>query len=182
MSAYATALLESPHKHVVEEALRQSAARAEAEARISALEAEREALRAECARKDEALRPFARIAEHDIGETETDTDLYRPMQPQNARAPLPTAGDFRRARAALGPWRPTHQSRERDHIKVREVGRGYGPDRLMQMVLYEGPPPGNSHVLYADIFGDRYRPLTPAEQATYVEAAMTTHPDSDRRG
>lgn len=56
MSAYATALLESPHKDVVEEALRQSDARAEAEARIRALEAQIATLRAEVARKDEALR------------------------------------------------------------------------------------------------------------------------------
>jgi hypothetical protein len=119
------------------------------DARIRALEAEVSTLRAEVARKDEALRQIA--------------DPRNWEEQDRARSI---------ARAALGPWRPTHQSRERDHIKVREVGRGYGPDRLMQMVLYEGPPPGNSHVLYADIFGDRYRPLTPAEQAAYVEAAM----------
>lgn len=49
----------------------------------------------------EALEPFARIAEHDIGEDEADIDLYRPMSARNARAPLLTVGDLRRARAAL---------------------------------------------------------------------------------
>jgi hypothetical protein len=171
MSAYATALLESPHKHVVEEALRQSDARAVAEAKVRALEAECEALRAEVARKDEALRELERIG--------------------------PSVQVARIARAALGPWTPTHQ-----HYKVgyyRELRRGIDaenwPRNGRPVVVYENHD-GKCFVLPASVFDGgvtlypsisdeivpRYRPLTPAEQATYVEAAMTTHPDSDRRG
>ena len=135
-------------------------------ARIRALEADVAILRAEIARKDEALRPFARIAEHDIGETETDTDLYRPMQPQNARAPLPTAGDFRRARAALGPWRPTHQLPGGAMVRQRAVN-AYDGGRAID--LFEARD-GTLYSRYPD--DQRVRPLTPAEQATYVEAAM----------
>jgi hypothetical protein len=49
----------------------------------------------------EALRPFAAVAEHDIGESETDEDIYQPMSSGNNRAPLITVGDLRRAKAAL---------------------------------------------------------------------------------
>jgi len=48
----------------------------------------------------EALKPFALVAEHDIGESETDSDLFRPMEGKYARAPRLTVGDLRRARAA----------------------------------------------------------------------------------
>lgn len=60
-----------------------------------------EAAEAEIARLREALEPFARVAEHDIGESESDVDRFRPMTAGNNRAPLLTVGDFRRARAAL---------------------------------------------------------------------------------
>ena len=49
----------------------------------------------------EALKPFAAIAEHDIGESEADEDIYQPMRSGNNRAPLITVGDLRRAKAAL---------------------------------------------------------------------------------
>ena len=57
---------------------------------------------AELARYREALGPFAAVAEHDIGDDETDGEVFRPMQFVN-RAPKLTVGDLRRARAALQP-------------------------------------------------------------------------------
>ena len=59
-----------------------------------------EAQAAELARYREALGPFAAVAEHDIGDDETDGEAFRPMQFLN-RAPKLTVGDLRRARAAL---------------------------------------------------------------------------------
>ena len=59
-----------------------------------------EAQAAELARYREALGPFAAVAEHDIGDDETDGEAFRPMQFVN-RAPKLTVGDLRRARAAL---------------------------------------------------------------------------------
>ncbi len=62
---------------------------------IPELIVERERLR-------EALRPFARVAEHDIGDDETDGDRFLPIvDRRHARAPLLTVGDLRRALAAL---------------------------------------------------------------------------------
>ena len=55
----------------------------------------------------EALRPFARIAEADIGEDEADEDTFRVMSRQYARAPLLTVGDLRRARSLLAPKEDT---------------------------------------------------------------------------
>lgn len=49
-----------------------------------------------------ALRPFAKAAEHDIGSTETDADIFQQMGQYN-RAPKITVGDMRRVRAALAP-------------------------------------------------------------------------------
>jgi hypothetical protein len=49
----------------------------------------------------EALRPFAEIAEHDIGSTEDDEDSFAPISPQHRRGPKPSVGLFRRALAAL---------------------------------------------------------------------------------
>ena len=57
-------------------------------------------LAAEVIELREALGPFAKVAEHDIGYDETDTDLFRPMKLFN-RAPRIRVGDLRRARAAL---------------------------------------------------------------------------------
>lgn len=45
-----------------------------------------------------ALEPFSRVAEHDIGESEADSDFFMPMKTYN-RAPLLTVGDFRNALA-----------------------------------------------------------------------------------
>lgn len=47
-----------------------------------------------------ALEPFALVAEHDIGESETDEDFFSPMKTNN-RAPRLTVGDLRRARDTL---------------------------------------------------------------------------------
>ena len=51
-------------------------------------------------RLEEALKPFAEIAQYDIGNSEANDDLFRPMMFNN-RGPLLTVGMFRRARAAL---------------------------------------------------------------------------------
>lgn len=49
---------------------------------------------------EQALKPFALTAEHDIGSTETDADIFQQMGQYN-RAPKITVGDMRRALAAL---------------------------------------------------------------------------------
>lgn len=54
----------------------------------------------EISRLEDALGPFAAVAENDIGEDETDQDLFRPMDRHN-RAPRLTVGDLRAAQAAL---------------------------------------------------------------------------------
>ena len=57
-------------------------------------------LAAEVIELREALEPFAKVAEHDIGYDEADTDVFRPMMVFN-HAPRIRVGDLRRARAAL---------------------------------------------------------------------------------
>lgn len=47
----------------------------------------------------EALVPFAKVFEHDIGSDEADADLFQVIN--NNRAPKLTVGDFRRAYNAL---------------------------------------------------------------------------------
>lgn len=47
----------------------------------------------------EALRPFALVAEHDIGEDESDFDLFKSLSYNHA--PRITVGDIRRAHQAL---------------------------------------------------------------------------------
>ncbi len=49
----------------------------------------------------EALRPFARVAEVDIGVDETDDDIFQQSNPNYAKAPRVKVGDFRRAAAIL---------------------------------------------------------------------------------
>jgi hypothetical protein len=51
-------------------------------------------------RLKEALWPFAKVAEKDIGETEHEADLFVPAHAHN-RAPRLVVGDFRRAHAVL---------------------------------------------------------------------------------
>jgi len=46
-----------------------------------------------------ALAPFAAVAESDIGQDETDTDIFQPVRSGFNRAPLITVGDMRRALA-----------------------------------------------------------------------------------
>lgn len=60
-----------------------------------------EGAEAEIARLREALEPFARVAEFDIGESETDEDIFRPMDGRYAVAGLIRVGHLRAARAAL---------------------------------------------------------------------------------
>jgi len=55
---------------------------------------------ARIAQLEAALRPFALVAEHDIGLDEADVDRFRPMTRHN-RAPLLRVGDLRAARKAL---------------------------------------------------------------------------------
>ena len=62
--------------------------------RILSLRADNEKLRA-------ALKPFADVAENDIGDDETDADIFRPITGRYNHAPLLTVGDLRTAAAAL---------------------------------------------------------------------------------
>ena len=48
-----------------------------------------------------ALSPFAAVAEHDIGDDETDADRFQPIRSEYNRAPKLTVGDLRRALAVL---------------------------------------------------------------------------------
>ena len=59
--------------------------------------------RAEAAER--ALKPFAEIAENDIGDDESDADRFLPMHKYN-RGPTLTVGMFRNARAALAKEAP----------------------------------------------------------------------------
>lgn len=55
---------------------------------------------------ERVLAPFALVAEFDIGESETDEDLFRPVNDErHARAPRLTVGDLRAARALLSRLR-----------------------------------------------------------------------------
>lgn len=55
-----------------------------------------------------ALKPFADVAESDIGNDETDEDTFRPMSSQKvAISPLLTVGNLRTARTALQPKEPS---------------------------------------------------------------------------
>lgn len=45
---------------------------------------------------ERVIKPFAATAEHDIGESETDDDMFRPMLAYN-RAPRLTVGHLRAA-------------------------------------------------------------------------------------
>lgn len=51
----------------------------------------------------EALRPFADVADRDIGEDESDNDRFRPMFALNAAPPL-LVGDLRRASTLLSRY------------------------------------------------------------------------------
>lgn len=54
----------------------------------------------------EALEPFARVAEYDIGEAEHNSDKYRPMDGRYAIAGALTVGHFRAALSALDQSTP----------------------------------------------------------------------------
>lgn len=49
-----------------------------------------------------ALKPFAAVAEHDIGESADDTDKFAPFSSSYNRAEKLTVGDLRRALAVVG--------------------------------------------------------------------------------
>lgn len=68
-------------------------------AAAAALVAETARLRGRVKEMEEALAPFASVAEHDIGDDETDADQFRPIQSNYNRAPKLTVGDLRRAAA-----------------------------------------------------------------------------------
>ena len=59
------------------------------------------ALRAEVETLRRALKPFALVAEKDIGCDEADTDKFRPYTGDLNLAPKLTVGHLRQARAAL---------------------------------------------------------------------------------
>lgn len=67
---------------------------------ILALLSERDALRDRVAELEGALKPFAEVADNDIGDDETDDEIFVPML-RNHRAPLITVGNIRAARKAL---------------------------------------------------------------------------------
>ena len=52
---------------------------------------------------EEALEPFAEVAELDVGESESDNDIFRQMDAKYCQAPQITVGDLRRTRALLRP-------------------------------------------------------------------------------
>jgi hypothetical protein len=56
---------------------------------------------ARIAELERALEPFAEIADWDIGDSESDTDIYRPMDPKYAVAGLLKVGNLRDALRAL---------------------------------------------------------------------------------
>lgn len=58
----------------------------------------------------DALAPFAAVADSDIGQDETDTDVFKPIRSGHNRAPLITVGDMRRA---LSVSRPHHLAPEK---------------------------------------------------------------------
>lgn len=58
-------------------------------------------LRALNAKLVAALKPFALVAEHDIGADEHDCDHFHPMSPTRARGPVLRNEHFREARAVI---------------------------------------------------------------------------------
>jgi hypothetical protein len=65
------------------------------------LASEIERLRADNVRLREALAPFGRVAERDVGESEHDNDRFVPITPKNVRSQVLYVRDFRRARTAM---------------------------------------------------------------------------------
>lgn len=68
---------------------------------VEDMAAELERLRADNARLREALAPFGRVAERDIGERAHDKDRFVPLTPKNVRSRVLYVRDFRRAREAM---------------------------------------------------------------------------------
>jgi hypothetical protein len=60
-----------------------------------------EKLKADNARLREALAPFGRVAERDVGESKHDNDRFVPITPKNVRSQVLYVRDFRRAREAM---------------------------------------------------------------------------------
>jgi hypothetical protein len=58
------------------------------------------ALKARLKEAEKVIAPFAAVADHDIGSTETDADYFRPMTVNN-HAPRLRVGHLRAARAFL---------------------------------------------------------------------------------
>ena len=52
-----------------------------------------------------ALEPFALVAEYDIGDSESDEDIFRPMDGRNSIAGLVRVGHLRAARRTLASLR-----------------------------------------------------------------------------
>src|SRR5690606_8454206 len=77
---------------------------------IEAINAEVARLKEELAEAHRVIEPFAEVAEWDIGESETNEDIFRPMDGRYAVVKRITVGDLRRARSF------------RDGQKTREKG------------------------------------------------------------
>lgn len=74
-----------------------------AEARITALEAA-------LGEAERALEPFAAVAELDIGESEHDNEMFKPMSWLNARAKILSVGNLRAARTAVAKIKETRNA------------------------------------------------------------------------
>src|SRR5690606_7090124 len=73
----------------------------EAASPLSKLKAGNARLEGQLAEARKALEPFALVAEHDIGDDETDSDAFRPMPKPFSHAPQITVGHIRAALAVV---------------------------------------------------------------------------------
>ena len=62
-------------------------------------------LRSKLEEAERALEPFALVAEYDIGDSESDEDIFRPMDGRNSIAGLVRVGHLRAARRTLASLR-----------------------------------------------------------------------------
>lgn len=62
-------------------------------------------LRSKLEEAEGALEPFALVAEYDIGDSESDEDIFRPMDGRNSVSGLVRVGHLRAARRTLASLR-----------------------------------------------------------------------------
>lgn len=127
------------------------------------------ALEAEVARKDEALKPFALFFDAcDFERVEETLFVISKQRHLDAKTFGITVADLHRARAALGPWVPTH--RHENGTLAREVVRaqfGVGADIIPVVILddvFHRP-----FVVAAEKVERDFRPLTPDEARVAME-------------